>query len=445
MTRSQKRRSDTYMGSEMSSKADILIRNAAVMEDPAEGTVQEGCVAVSDGLIAYVGPEEDAPAEAGRVIDAKGALVMPGFYDMHTHLPMNLLRGYADDLPLQRWLFEKIFPAEAKMTDEMAYWATLGAACELVRAGIVCVADMYDHSNAVARAVEKSGIRAVLSRGVVTRGSESWQDKIDDAEKLYLDWNGRGRIRVWFSPHGQYTNTTESIRAIGRLAEKYASGIHTHISETRKEHEDCIRETGMTPAALYASLGLMDLPFLAAHCVWITDDDIHLMADKGAACAACPRSNLKLGAGFAPLARMRRNGMQVALGTDSAASNNRLSIMSEMECGAYVQKTLERDPAVFPAEEMIVLACDAGPRILGENGGALMPGMNADLIMISMEGWRWNPGYSVQSSLVYAAQDTDVVLTMVGGDVLYESGVCTFVDEEEVKERLRRYAVQLSL
>lgn len=427
----------------MQGRVDIEIRNAVLLKEPETGKTEHGCVHVSDGLISYAGPEKRPDNEPARTIDAHGALIMPGFYDLHTHIPMNLLRGYADDLPLQTWLFERIFPAEAKLTDEMVYWASLGAACELVRAGIVCIADMYDHCNSIAQAVHKSGIRAVLSRGIVTRGSETWQDRLDEAESLYLDWNGRGRIKVWFSPHGQYTNTVDSIKDIGILAEKYDTGIHTHISETKKEHEDCIRETGLTPVALYERLGLMDRPFVGAHCVWISDDDMRIMAEHNAACAACVRSNLKLAAGFAPLAKMQRAGVPLALGTDSSASNNRLSVMSEMECASYVQKALEADAAVFSAQDMLFLACTSGPRILGENGGAISEGMNADLIMLSMDGWRWNPGYSIASSVVYAAQDTSVVMTMVGGDILFEKGRCTFCDEEEVKDRLRRFALRI--
>lgn len=420
---------------------DIVIRNASLLPNPGSGDPPyPGCVHIRGQEIAYVGTQKEPDFPPERTIDADGALVMPGFYDLHTHVAMNILRGYADDLPLQTWLTEDIFPAEAKFTDDMVYWASMGAMCELARAGIVCIADMYDHCDAIARAVSESGMRAVLSRGIVSRGNESWRAKLDEAEELYLNWNGAGRISVWFSPHGQYTNTPQSVAAIGELARKYGTGVHTHVSETKKEHDACIAETGLSPVEFFAREGLMEGPFVGAHCVWVADRDMDIMAEHGAGCAACARSNLKLASGFARLVQMEKRGVPVALGTDGAASNNRLSIMSEMEMASYVQKTIEGDPSVMSAPHMLEMACTTGPKILRQNGGRLEEGLNADIIMLRTDGWRWNPGYNVHSSLVYAAQDPDVAMTIVGGDILFENGRCTFADENEVKDRLKGYA-----
>lgn len=422
---------------------DIEIRGGTLLCVPATGEVIEnGSVHVRDGRITYAGPHKAPTFTPERVIDASDTVVMPGLYNLHTHAAMNILRGFSDDCPLQEWLFDHIFPAEEKLTPEMVYWSTMGALCEMARAGIVCFNDMYDFCDSIARATEKSGMRAVLSRGVTSRFGP-WDDKVREAEEFFDKWNGQGRIHVWFAPHAQYTNVDDAVRHLGELAKNHGTGIHAHVSETKKEHEDCIRETGMTPIAYFDSLGLLDVPFIGAHCVWVTDEDIQLMAGKGAVVASCPRSNMKLASGFAPLEKMRKGGVRISLGTDSAASNNRLSIMSEMEAAAYTQKALLGDPAAFTASQMLDIACTQGALALGQNGGTLEAGKNADLILVSRKGMRWLPDYSIPSSLVYAAQDCSVALTMVGGDILFENGQVTFADEEEVAERIALYSQDL--
>lgn len=421
---------------------NLAIRNATLWTN---GDVRElqphAGVHIEDGIITYAGPDKDPAWEPDRVIDAHGDLVMPSFFNSHSHVAMNILRGYADGLPLNEWLNEKIFPAEAKLTDEIVYWSSLAAMCELVRGGTTGFNDMYDHIDAIARAASQSGMRAVLARGVVSRfiSLPEALDKVKEAEDAYLKWNGQGRIQVFFAPHAQYTSQDIIVRKLGELARHYKTGIHTHLSETQAEHEQCISETGMTPAAYFASLGLMEVPFVAAHGVWMTEDDGLLFAANGACVAACVRSNLKLGSGMAPLDRLRRQGVTLALGTDGAASNNRLSMASEMDVASLLQKGLTGDSSVLGPEEMLDMAASAPDRVFGIRSGRLEPGWNADLIIADNKTIRYNPHWNDLSAFVYSALDTSVRTTICGGDVLYEDGRVTFCDEDEVMRRLDEY------
>lgn len=425
----------------------LAIENATLWTNGDVREIQPNAsVHARDGVITYAGPARDPEWKPDRTIDAHGNLVLPSFFNGHSHVAMNALRSYAEGLPLNEWLHEKIFPAEARLTDEIVYWASLAAMCEMVRGGTTGFNDMYDHMNAVARAAEQSGMRAVLARGVVSRfGTEAETEaKLAEAEELYENWNGKGRIRVCFSVHGQYTVDDATVERVRELAVHHKTGIHTHLSETRAEHEQCLRETGMTPAAYFASMGLMELPFIAAHGVHMTDDDMRLFAANGACLVSCVRSNLKLGSGLPRLAEMRRLGMAVALGTDGAASNNRLSMASEMDVASLLQKGMTGDSAAFGPEEMLDMASSAPSLALGIRSGRLEPGWNADMIVVNNKTLRFNPHWDDLSSLVYSALDSDVETTICGGDVLYEDGKVTFCDEEEVMRRLVGYKEQLA-
>lgn len=425
----------------------FVIENARLWTN---GDVKElqpaSCIHIQDGIITYAGPQRQPDWQPDRIIDARDNLVLPSFFDAHSHVAMNILRGYADGLPLKEWLFDKIFPAEAQFTDEMVYWASLAAMCELVRGGTTGFNDMYDHCSATCRAAEKSGMRACISRGITARGSgeEQLRDKLREAEDLYLEWNGRGRIQILFAPHAQYTNTDASVRAVTELAQKYKTGIHTHLSETWDEHQQCLKETGMTPAAYLASLGVLDVPCIAAHGVYMDENDMEIFRQHGACVAACVRSNLKLGSGIPPLQKMRRAGVRVALGTDGAASNNRLSMFSEMDVASLTQKGMERDSAVFHPEEMITMAAAVCCEELGIRSGRLEAGWNADIIIVDRNSVRWNPHWDDLSSLVYSAMDTCVLTTVCGGDILFENGEIMFCDENEVLEHVELLREQIS-
>ncbi len=421
---------------------DIKISNATVITNNTNDDVLDNAqIHIKDGRIAYVGPAADAPVFAvQREIEADGNIVMPGFFDLHTHIPMTILRGYADDLPLDKWLFERIFPAEDKLDDEMVYWSSLAALCEFAAAGIVGFNEMYSNHDAIADAAIKSGHRMVLARGIVSPDHEGTELRMREARECFEKYHGEGRCQVFMAPHAQYTVNEQTLKRIADMAKECGVGIHVHVSETKSEHDNCVKETGKTPIQLFESLGLLDVPFIGAHCVWVSDDDIKILAAHGATVASCPRSNLKLASGIAPVKKMIDAGVNVALGTDGAASNNKLSMMSEMTFASMLQKGVTGDPEAVPAKQAIRMASAHGAGALGFDSGVIEAGKNADIIMFNSHGVRFRPKYDPVSSVVYAASDTDICMTMVGGDVIYENGKVTFVDIEEVYDRLEKYS-----
>ncbi len=420
----------------------IRIENATVITNNENKDVLRHAEIQVDGeRIVYAGAADHAPAmEADRVIDAQGNLVMPGFFNTHTHVPMNMFRSYADDLDLMTWLNTRIFPAEDRLTDEIAYWASMAAMCEMAAAGIVGFNEMYFFMGSVAKAAQESGLRAVLSRAVVTPAEEVAQRTFREGVELFEKYNNTGRLKVYLSPHAQYTVNNEMLEKIAKEAARLQTGIHMHISETKGEHENCLKDHGMTPIELSEKLGLLDVPFLAAHCVWISEHDMELMAQHGSYVLSCPRSNLKLASGIAPLSRMLERGVRVSLGTDSVASNNKLSIMEEMTYATLLQKGTTYDPKVMPAAQAIDLATRQGARAMGFESGVVEAGKNADIIMLDTSGIRYTPDYDIVSNVVYSADDTDVCMTMVGGDIVYENGRFSFADVEEIKAKLHEYS-----
>lgn len=420
----------------------IEIKHATLITNNERGDViRDATIQVKDGKITYAGPAGEAPEfSAQRVVDAHGNAVLPGFVNMHTHVPMNLFRSYADDLDLMTWLNTKIFPAEDKMTEESAYWASMAAMCEMAAAGITAFNEMYFFVDSIAKAAAESGLRAVLSRAVVTPAPGVGERMLEESKELFEKYNGRDRLRVFMSPHAQYTVNNEMLERIAAQAKELGTGVHMHISETRGEHENCLKEHGMTPIELCEKTGLLDVPFFAAHCVWVSEHDMELMAGHGAAVLSCPKSNLKLASGIAPLTKMMQKGVKVTLGTDGASSNNKLSMMEEMTYACYLQKGTTYDPKTIPAQEALKLATTRGAQALGLGNGTLEAGENADLVMIDTSGIRYTPDYDIVSLIVYAGSDADVCMTMVGGDIIYENGEFMFADVEEVKAKIAEYA-----
>ncbi len=420
----------------------IEIRHATLVTNNDNNEVIENAVVqIKDGKIAYAGLSSAAPAfHAERVIDARGKVVMPGFVNTHTHVPMNLFRSYADDLDLMTWLETKIFPAEDKLTEESAYWASMAAMCELAAAGVVAFNEMYFFIDAIAKAAQKSGLRAILSRAVVTPAPGVGDRMLKESVELFEKYNGVGRLKVYLSPHAQYTVGNDMLEKIAAEAKRLNTGIHMHISETRGEHENCLREHGMTPIELCEKTGLLSVPFLGAHCVWISEHDMELMSRNNAAVLSCPKSNLKLASGIAPLTKMMDRDVLVTIGTDGAASNNKLSMMEEMTYASMLQKGTTYDAKAVPAAQALKLATRNGAQALGLNCGIIEEGKDADIIMIDTGGIRYTPDYDVVSLLVYAGCDADVCMTMVGGDVIYEDGTFAFADLGEVKAKLTEYA-----
>ncbi|MBC5646976.1 amidohydrolase family protein [Christensenella tenuis] len=420
----------------------VEIRHATLItNNDRDEVIRDATIQVKDGKIAYAGQGKAAPEFAPeRVIDAHGNIIMPGFVNMHTHVPMNLFRSYADDLDLMTWLNTRIFPAEDKLTEESAYWASMAAMCELSAAGVIAFNEMYFFVDSIARAAQQSGLRGVLSRAVVTPAPGVGERMLEESKELFEKYNGKGRLKVFLSPHAQYTVNNGMLEQIAEAAKTLGTGVHMHVSETRGEHETCLKEQGMTPIELCQKVGLLDVPFYAAHCVWIGEHDMELMAEYNATVLSCPKSNLKLASGIAPLTEMMQKGVRVTLGTDGAASNNKLSMWEEMTYASFLQKGTTYDPKTMPAAQTLKLATRYGAEALGLNSGVVEAGKNADLVMVNTNGVRYTPDYDEISLAVYAGSDADVCMTMVGGDIIYEDGKFAFADLDEVKMKLAEYA-----
>jgi len=380
-----------------------------------------------------------------RVVDGAGKWAISGFVNAHTHLPMVLLRGIADDLPLKAWLEDVIWPIERRLTAEDVYWCSLLAIAESIRNGTVAVSDMYFHVDAVAHAVEESGIRALLSYGIIAANLDTHgQAEIERTVTLAQQWSGAadGRIQIAVAPHSVSTCGEDVWQRVVETAGTLGLRIHTHLAETRSEVEDQRALTGEHPVAYLDRIGVFDVPTVAAHVVHVGEPEIGLLAANNVRIAHCPKSNAKLGSGIAPIARMLSAGLIVALGTDGAASNNRLDLVEEMRAACLLQRASAEDPTLLPTEAMIVMATDAGRTALGLPR-ALTAGGAADIVLIEPDALHASPPHDPRSMLVHAAAAGDVTDVIVAGQFLMRERELLTVDEErvkaEVKERLHRY------
>ncbi|MDD5018408.1 MAG: amidohydrolase, partial [Eubacteriales bacterium] len=373
-----------------------------------------------------------------------GGIIAPGFVDTHTHVPMNLLRGYADDMPLMDWLQNKIWPAEEKLTSDAVYWGSMLAIAELIRGGVTCFSDMYNFTKDIARAANDSGIRALIASAVIDTDGNG-ERRLNDAAAFFDFVKDFERIGAAIGPHAEYTVSPGLFKKVRDTAEKLGSRIHVHISETIGEHNDCIARHGKTPIQLLAELDVLNVPVMAAHCVWVSERDMEIMARKHASVMSCPGSNLKLGSGIARISKMLEHGVNVSCGTDGAASNNNLSMMEEMTLLALLQKGVCQDPSLIPAKAALKIATVNGAKALGlgDVTGSLEPGKQADIIVLSTEGLRYCPGADLLNHMIYSGSDADVVLTMVGGDILYENGKITYADIDEIKAKAEEHAAKI--
>ena len=393
--------------------------------------------------ISYIGKElPQVPAD--RVIEGNGNLVIPAFYNAHCHSAMTLFRGYGDDLPLQRWLNERIFPAEDRLTSASVYYGSMVAIAEMIRNGTVSFSDMYFFLDDTARAVEESGVKANLSRSIVSFDPDIDvlnDSRIAESIDVFDRWHGKadGRIKIDMSLHAEYTNVEKCCRYLGELTKERKTGMQVHISETASEHDACIERHGMTPIRFFEETGVLDSPTTAAHCVWVTDEDIEIMAKRGVSAAHNPVSNLKLGSGIMPYKKMKDAGVNITLGTDGAASNNRLSVLRELQFAALIHKGNDLDPSVTLAADMIKVATRNGALSQGRaDCGELAVGMKADLLLVDMSAWNNIPSYNFESTVCYSMTEENILMTLCDGNILYENRAYTTIDEEKLKSEARR-------
>lgn len=407
--------------------------------------VHDAEVLIEGSRIVFAGRQTDAPRfEADETIVGGGALAMPGLCNMHTHTSMSLLRSIGSDLTLDRWLNEAIFPIEKHLTDaSVRAGADLGI-MEMIRFGTTSFNDMYMRMDRVAEAVRDSGMRALLGHGVVDF-DESCAD-LEPNIALIEKWNHQAddRIRVSLAPHSEGATTPKVLKRIRDAAEKHGVPVHIHVSEIKLDRDGSLERRGFTPPQYLESLGLLEFPVLAAHCIWVNDEDIALFARRGVTILHNPISNLKLASGVAPIAKMIKAGCKITLGTDGVASNNNLNLWEEIKLMPMLQKGTTLDPTVVTPAQTIAAATSAGARALGyENLGMLKEGYLADLILMDLNVAHVCPQNDLESDLVYASQGSDVKLTMVNGKVLYRDGAFTTLDPKLVLERAKKEAEKL--
>lgn len=408
-----------------------------------EGAQTGLCLAIEGSRISKIAADLN-PADYDTVIDANDQLVMPGLVNAHTHLAMVLFRGYADDMALQPWLEEMIWPAEAKLTAEQAYWGTLWGCIELIRGGVTAFCDMYMFMDDVAKAVEQTGLRALLSYGMIAfEPGKKVDQELDKSLEFASKWHGKadGRIQVAMAPHAQYTCCDTMWERTLQVCEAQGYWINTHISETRREVDVCIKQSGKSPVAYLDDLGVFAAPTLAAHCVHVNEADIGILAERNVRISHNPGSNLKLGSGIAPLPKMLEAGLTVGLGTDGSASNNNLNMFEEMQLSALLHKGFCEDPLAVPAATAVELVTQNGYLALGfEAGGVLQEGALADLALLDLNQAHLEPVYQPLSALVYSAQAADVRTTIIHGRILMKDRELLTVDETEVRHHINEIA-----
>ena len=419
----------------------IRLHNALVMPMTSDCSVFRGEVWTDGGRIAYAGaPRAGELPEFEREIDLNGDLVLPGFKNAHAHSAMTFLRSYADDLPLQSWLFDKVFPLEARLTPEAVYAFTRLAVLEYLSGGITASFDMYFHRDAYARANIDCGFRTVIC------GALSAGDKISVAADDYAKFNALDPL-ISYLPgvHAEYTADEKLLRGMSELVHELKSPFWTHNSETKSETDGCFERHGMSPTEYLDSLGLYDFGGGGYHCVWFSERDIEIFAEKGLWAVTCPCSNAKLASGIAPLERFEKRGVRLAVGTDGPASNNALDMFREMYLACVLQKLRLNDAAACPAENILLAACSGGARAMGLNGcDSLAEGKAADLAVISLHRPNMRPIHDVAKNLVYSGTRDDVRMTMVAGRILYENGEFRVgCDAEEIYAEAEKYTKEL--
>jgi 5-methylthioadenosine/S-adenosylhomocysteine deaminase len=427
----------------------ILIKNCTIIPMQGREVIWEnGEIAIEDNFIVASGPMGTIGEEGHfqKVIDRSGLVAIPGFVNTHTHSAMTLLRSYADDLPLMQWLSEKIWPLEEKLTSDAVYWGSMLSILEMVKSGTTTFSDMYFYMDEVAKAVVNTGIRAVLSRGMIGVGPNG-QFALEDSERFIREWHGKanGRIMTMLGPHAPYTCPPEYLQKVMALAESLKVGIHIHLAETKDEIRQINDQYHKTPVELVRDEGLLNYPTIAAHCVHLTERDIEILAAKGVGVAHNPESNMKLASGIAPVPGLLRAGVKVGLGTDGAASNNNLDMLEEMRTAALLHKVNTQDPTVLSAYETLFMATLGGAEALGisHQVGSIEPGKKADIVLFDFNKPHLYPRHQTCAHLVYAAQAGDVDTVIIDGKVILEERKLLTMDENEILTNITRVTGKL--
>jgi 5-methylthioadenosine/S-adenosylhomocysteine deaminase len=432
---------------------DLVIHNGTVITlNEAFEVLPKGMVCVKDGYIKTI--EADAPGQplppSMDTLDADGGIIMPGLINTHTHLPMTLFRGLADDLPLHTWLNDHIFPAEQKHIhpDNVRYGTLLGCA-EMITAGITTCCDGYFHEDHVASAFSTTGMRGVLGQGIIdfpAPGVPDPSQNIEAAVSYAKTWkNASSLIKPSFFCHSPYTCAEKTLVAAKHRASDLGLLFQIHAAETKTEWHQFEKEHGQTPIGFLEHLGVLDENTLLVHCVWVSDGDIDTIKKHGTKISHNPESNMKLGSGISPVAKFIDAGIPVGLGTDGSASNNNLDIFQEMDTAAKLQKALSKDPTVMNAASVLKMGTIGGARAIGWDHaiGSLETGKRADIVIVDMNTPHLIPVYNPVSHLVYAARGSDVRDVIVNGRFILRAHQCLTIDVETVMEKVKQISKQV--
>jgi 5-methylthioadenosine/S-adenosylhomocysteine deaminase len=427
---------------------NILIEAVTAITLDGEDRVLENVnIAIANHRIVAMGktPQGFTPDE---VIDGRERVALPGFFNAHTHAAMTLERGWAEDLPFERWLNEKIWVAESALEEEDVYWGAALACCEMIHAGVVGFADHYFWMDQVARAVEEAGVKANLAWCQFGIGAEHEVGGVtlEGTLRFVRDWHGKadGRIRCAIGPHSPYMCPPAFLRQVIEAAHSLEVGIHLHVSESQEQVNKSLADHGATPVAHLANLGVFDVPVTAAHCNVVSDEDIAILAEKGVHVAHTPKTYLKLAMEMPPLPRLLAGDVDVALGTDGPASNSDLNMLEVLRITGLYHKHALGQPDALPRTQLLRLATQAGARAMGfERSGVLAPDHPADLILLDTRAPHWFPRHDLAAGVVYAAHPSDVSHVIADGRLILRDGELLTLDEELIRYEAERRAFRM--
>ena len=431
----------------------IVDGGIVVTMDGTRRVIDDGAVAIKGDSIVSVGPraEIEAKFKGAQMIDAKGALILPGFINGHTHVPMTLFRGLHDDVTLNDWLYKYIFPAEAKnVNEEFVRWGTRLAAAEQIRSGVTTFADMYYFEDAVAEETKKAGMRGILGETFIdfpAPDNKSEAEMLAYTEKFLRKWQGDPLIQAAPAPHSIYTCSKKTLQDAAALARKYHAPILIHMAEMKKEWEDSEKQNGMSPTQYLDSIGVLGPDVVAAHCIFVDAADRKILAEKQVGCTHNPSSNMMIASGVSPVPEMRAAGIAVGLGTDGpAGSNNDLDLMEEIDLAAKLAKITKMDPLALNAKAVVEMATIDGARALHmeKEIGSLEAGKKADITLISLDEPNAVPMYDVYAQIAYSLKGSDVETVIIGGRVVMRERKLLTIDEPRVLEKAREYRKSVS-
>jgi len=431
---------------------DLLISHATIVTmDAQRDIIQNGAIAIRGDEILSVGSIDPKTIQAKETIDAHNKLILPGFINAHTHVPMSLFRGLKDDVTLDDWLRKFIFPAEAKnVTEDFVRWGTRLAAAEQIRSGVTTFADMYYFEDAIAEETKAAGMRGVLGETFIdfpAPDNKTHDQLLACAERFLQRWRNDPLIHAAVAPHSIYTDSEQTLKDAATLARKYNAPILIHVAEMKKELDESLEKNHATPVQYLDRIGLLGPDVLAAHCIYVNDTDRKILAERKVGCAHNPSSNMMLASGIAPVVEERAAGIAVGLGTDGpAGSNNDFNLMEEIDLAAKLQKISKMDPRALGARGAVEMATIDGARALHleKQIGSLEPGKKADLILISLDAPNAVPMFDAYSQLAYSLKAADIETVVIGGRVVMRNHKLLTVNEPAAIAKAREYQTKIA-